>query len=81
MRCTLPFFGVCPCIYRRVPLQVRHMLAETGRLRAVRQVIVNPSDEALWNLMSACSNTGAPLFRLARLHHAAPSGDAAARAL
>ena len=41
--------------------QVRHMLAESGRLKAVRQVIVNPSDEALWNLMSACSNTGASL--------------------
>ena len=41
-------------------VQVRHMLAERGRLKQVRQVIVNPSDEALWNLMSACSNTGAP---------------------
>ncbi len=58
------------------------MLAESGRLKAVRQVIVNPSDEALWNLMSACSNTGASLSsRLARLHRAAPpGGDAAARA-
>ena len=35
------------------------MLAETGRLAEVKQVIVNPSDEALWNLMSSCSNTGA----------------------
>ena len=35
------------------------MLAENGRLAAVRQAIVNPSDEALWNLLSSCSNTGA----------------------
>ena len=43
------------------------MLAESGRLKAVRQVIVNPSDEALWNLMSACSNTGACPCCLARI--------------
>ena len=35
------------------------MIAEAGRLGEVRQALVNPSDEALWNLLSACSNTGA----------------------
>lgn len=37
--------------------RVRGLVAEAGRLGEVRQVIVNPSDEALWNLLSACSNT------------------------
>ena len=41
------------------PYQVRHMLVENGRLAEVKQAIVNPSDEVLWNLMSSCSNTGA----------------------
>lgn len=34
------------------------MIAEAGRLGQVRQALVNPSDECLWNLLSACSNTG-----------------------
>ena len=34
------------------------MIAEAGRLGTVRQALVNPSDECLWNLLSACSNTG-----------------------
>ena len=29
---------------------------EAGRLEEVLQALVNPSDEALWNLMTACSN-------------------------
>ncbi len=37
------------------------MIAEAGRLGAVRQALINPSDEAMWNLLSACSNTGAAL--------------------
>lgn len=37
------------------------MIAEAGRLGTVRQALVNPSDECLWNLLSACSNTGAAL--------------------
>jgi hypothetical protein len=37
------------------------MIAEAGRLGTVRQALVNPSDECLWNLLSACSNTGRAL--------------------
>ncbi|GAB4820047.1 hypothetical protein N2152v2_007093 [Parachlorella kessleri] len=35
---------------------VRKWLAEAGRLDDVLQAVVNPSDEALWNLMTASSN-------------------------
>jgi NAD-dependent SIR2 family protein deacetylase len=36
--------------------KVRHWLQEAGRSEHVTQVVINPSDEALWNLMTACSN-------------------------
>lgn len=39
------------------------MLAENGRLAEVKQAILNPSEEALWNLMSSCSNTGVLSFK------------------
>ena len=39
------------------------MIAEAGRLGTVRQALVNPSDECLWNLLSACSNTGEHSYR------------------
>jgi hypothetical protein len=35
---------------------VRHWLAEAQRAEHVVQAVVNPSDEAVWNLMTACSN-------------------------
>jgi NAD-dependent SIR2 family protein deacetylase len=35
---------------------VRRWLAEAGRGAEVVQAVVNPSDEALWNLLTACSN-------------------------
>ncbi|KAK9807531.1 hypothetical protein WJX72_001817 [[Myrmecia] bisecta] len=38
--------------------RVRHYLNEVGRLDVCRQVVINPSDESLWNLLSACSNIG-----------------------
>jgi hypothetical protein len=38
--------------------QVRRMLQESGRLKLCKQVIVNLSDEALWNVLSATNNTG-----------------------
>lgn len=40
----------------RVLLQVRHMLASHGRLHEVTQVILNPSDEPYFNVMSTMSN-------------------------
>jgi hypothetical protein len=36
-------------------LQVRHMLASNGRLEHVVQVIINPSDEAAFNVLSTVS--------------------------
>lgn len=33
-------------------------MQEAGRAGACVQAVVNISDEALWNLLSACSNTG-----------------------
>lgn len=36
--------------------KVRRWLQEAGRSEQVTQVVINPSDEALWNLMTACSN-------------------------
>lgn len=36
-------------------VQVRHMLASHGRLEDVTQVIINPSDEAYFNLLSSMS--------------------------
>ena len=36
--------------------KVRHWLQEAGRLDKVVQAVINPSDEALWNLMTASSN-------------------------
>ena len=41
-----------------LPLQVRSYLMEAGRLHAVRQVLINTSEDALWNLMSSSSNIG-----------------------
>lgn len=38
--------------------KVRTMLASSGRLAAVSQVLVNPSDDVYFNLLSSCSNTG-----------------------
>ncbi len=37
---------------------------EAGRQAACTQAVVNVSDEALWNLLSACSNTGAEALTL-----------------
>lgn len=34
---------------------------EARRLEVTRQAIINITEEALWNLMSACSNTGMQL--------------------
>lgn len=36
--------------------KVRHWLQEAGRLERVVQAVVNPCEEALWNLMTASSN-------------------------
>ncbi len=36
--------------------KVRHWLQEAGKSEHVVQAVINPSDEALWNLMTACSN-------------------------
>jgi hypothetical protein len=35
--------------------QVRHILASNGRLEGVVQVIINPSDEAAFNVLSTVS--------------------------
>ncbi|KAK9839228.1 hypothetical protein WJX81_002717 [Elliptochloris bilobata] len=37
--------------------RVRHYLQEAGRQGVCMQAVVNISDEALWNLLSSCSNT------------------------
>ena len=42
-------------------MQVRQYLMEGKRQDITRQAIINLSEDALWNLMSACSNTGMPL--------------------
>ena len=45
-----------------LPLPVRQVgvaAQEAGRLAACTQAVVNISDDALWNLLSSCSNTGA----------------------
>ena len=39
--------------------RVRQFLAQANRLATTQQAIINLSDESLWNLLSACSNTGA----------------------
>ena len=39
-------------------IQVRQYLMEGKRQDLTCQAIINLTDEALWNLMSACSNTG-----------------------
>lgn len=36
--------------------KVRHWLQEAGKSERVVQAVINPSDEALWNLMTASSN-------------------------
>jgi NAD-dependent SIR2 family protein deacetylase len=36
--------------------KVRHWLQEAGKSEDVVQAVINPSDEALWNLMTASSN-------------------------
>jgi hypothetical protein len=36
--------------------KVRHWLQEAGKSEHVVQAVINPSDEALWNLMTALSN-------------------------
>ena len=41
-----------------VAIQVRQYLREANHLAVTPQAIVNITEEALWNLMSACSNTG-----------------------
>lgn len=49
--------------------KVRHWLQEESRLESVVQVIVNPSDESLWNLMTACSNQRRLLYWFVLVHH------------
>ena len=39
--------------------QVNAAAQEAGRLAVCTQAVVNISDDALWNLLSSCSNTGA----------------------
>lgn len=46
--CAPAVCGVC--------LQVRHMLASHGRLHEVTQVILNPSEEPYFNVVSTMSN-------------------------
>ena len=36
--------------------KVRHWLQESGKSERVVQAVINPSDEAVWNLMTALSN-------------------------
>ncbi len=38
--------------------RVRRTLQEVSRLHVCKQAIINPSDEALWNLLSANNNRG-----------------------
>lgn len=44
------------CVRACCYLQVRHMLACHGRLHEVTQVIVNPSEEPFFNVISTMSN-------------------------
>ena len=41
--------------------RVRSMLRAAKRVEACTHVLLNPSEDALWNLTSACSNLGTPL--------------------
>lgn len=38
-----------------VPAQVRYLLSSMGRLEDVTQVLINPSDEAYFNVVSSMS--------------------------
>ena len=40
--------------------RVRGMLRSAQRAAACRHALINPSEDALWNLTSACSNLGEP---------------------
>ena len=42
--------------------RVRQFLAQAERLTSTPQAIINLSDESLWNLLSACSNTRMPSY-------------------
>ncbi|CAL8465968.1 g5504 [Coccomyxa elongata] len=37
--------------------RVRHFLQDAGRLQKCKQVVINVSEDCLWNLLSSCSNT------------------------
>lgn len=41
-------------------VQVRQYLMEGQRQDLTRQAVINITEDAVWNLMSACSNTGLP---------------------
>lgn len=45
--------------------RVRQFLAQADRLASTQQAIINLSDESLWNLLSACSNTSRLLHPIA----------------
>lgn len=53
----LLFLGMLSFLQR---MQVRQYLMEGRRQGLTSQAVINTSEEAVWNLMSACSNTGAP---------------------
>ena len=44
--------------YYLIATQVRQYLMEAKRKDLTRQAIINITEEAFWNLKSACSNTG-----------------------
>lgn len=54
---------------------VRRWLAEAGRSGDCLQAVVNPSDEALWNLRTASSNLGAHAVTLFVTGRGPPRGN------
>lgn len=57
LACLLSCFCLCVSCHAvaAVAAQVRHMLAAAGRLGSVVQVVINPSDEAAFNVLSTVS--------------------------
>ena len=54
-------------------MQVRQYLMEGQRQDLTRQAVINITEDAVWNLMSACSNTG----MLQHVAHLRPSSATA----
>jgi hypothetical protein len=56
MACVAPpSVAEAACSVLHPLVQVRYMLQSAGRLAEVPQILINPSEDALFNLMSSCA--------------------------